>query len=104
MKIDIYRYTNGGDRFSEQFYGDNDLNIIFDIFFSRLCIIKMKKVQFPHLKYTGKNAFPRARLDDRKKFFFTVQLLRSKMTFQGVRLSKKLIWEIIVALLYILRI
>ena len=30
MKIDIYRYTNGGNRFSGQFYGDNDLNIIFN--------------------------------------------------------------------------
>ena len=64
MNIDKYRYTNGGNGFSGKFYGDNDLEIIFNIFFSRLCIIKMKKVQFSHLKYTGKNAFPRARLND----------------------------------------
>ena len=70
MKIGIYRYTNGGNRFSGQFYGDNDLNIIFNNFFSRLRMIKMEKVQFSHLKYTGKNAFPRARLNDQKKIFF----------------------------------
>ena len=95
MKIDIYRYTNDGNRFSGQFYGDNDLNIIFNIFFSRLCIVKMKNVQFSHLKYTGKNAFPRARLNDRKKnyfysFFFTVKLLRSKNDFSGGKAPEKI--------------
>ena len=58
----------------------------------------MKKVQFSYLKYTGKNAFSRARLNDRKK-----NKLGQKMTFQGVRPPKKLIWEIIVALVCKLR-
>ena len=91
MKIDIYRYTNGGNRFSGQIYGDNDLNIIFNIFFSRLCTIKVKKVQFSYLKYTGTNAFPLAQLNDRKKiFFFTVQLLKSKNDFSGGKAPEKI--------------
>ena len=51
----------------------------------------MKKVQFSHLKYTGKNALPRARLNDRKKnFFFTVKLLRSKNDFSGGKAPEKI--------------
>ena len=51
----------------------------------------MKKVQFSHLKYTGKNAFSRARLNDRKKiFFFTVQLLRAKNDFRGGKAAEKI--------------
>ena len=51
----------------------------------------MKKVQFSHLKYTGKNAFPRARLNDGKKIiFFTVQLLRSKNDFSGGKAPEKI--------------
>ena len=71
MNISIYRHTNGGNLLSGKFYGDNDLNIIFNILFSRLCIIEMKNVQFSHLKYTVKYAFSRARLNDRKNNFFS---------------------------------
>ena len=73
MKIDIYIdiLTVGIDS-AGNFTAIRTLTL-FLIFFSRLRIIKIKKVQFSHLKYTGKNAFPRARLNDRKKFFFFLQ-------------------------------
>ena len=46
----------------------------------------MKKVQFSHLKYTGKNALN----DRKKKFFSTVQLLRSKNGFSEGKAPEKI--------------
>ena len=54
-------------------------------FFSLTCFCtrKMIKVRFPHLKYMGINTLLRARLNDVKNFFFTVQLFKSKNNFSG---------------------
>ena len=69
MKIDIYIYILTVEIDSAGNFTAIMTLTLFLIFFFRLCIIKMKKVQFSHLKYTGKNAFPRARLNEPKKNF-----------------------------------
>ena len=88
MKSDIYIYidilTVGIDSVGN-FTEIMTLTSFLIFFFSSLYDYKMKKVQFSHLKYTGKNEFPRARLNGRKKnfFFYSSTFKVKKSLFRG---------------------